>query len=614
MKSSWKLAMAGLVLVAGLASIQAAGPESSTASTPASTSRAAAKTVACIRLAGEVAEAPPAFSLFEDPSTYMTTRDWLQRLAKARNDKSVKAVYLEVDGAQMSWAQAQELADAVRRLAETKPVYAFFSELDATHYLIASAATEVFMEPGGELMITGLGIELTYMRNTLDMLGIKPQMVQIGKFKGAAEPMMNSQPSKEVVEMYNWLLDDLFDQLCSGIAQNRKMEKAQAKDIIDAGPFSGAEALKSKLVDGLVNRIDWRSQVPKQLKVAESEVSFVEAYGKKESAKLDVGNPFAILKLLVNGPTKQEPQDPSIAIICADGMIISGRSGEGLLGGSMVGSRTMVEAFEEVRKDSRVKAVVFRINSPGGSALASEEIFQAVKKCSAAKPVIVSISGMGASGGYYIAMGGSQIFADPAGIVGSIGVVSGKMAMKGLMDKIGVTTYEITRGRNAGLLLSREWNDREEGIIRRMSTQVYETFVSRVKDSRKDKIKDIEDVAQGRIFTARQAKENGLIDSVGGLREAMSAAQTAGKIKDAYFILVLPRPRSLADLLGGNVADDETAAPDFAPTGSVQAAVLKKLCADGRNQIGLPYMLNLLRTMSRENVLMAMPYYLSIKN
>lgn len=611
MKSAWKwvgIALASICLVTPLQSA-----EPTTATAPAATSQAAKDNIACIRMAGEVQESPPQFSLFEDPATAMTLRDWLQRLAKARNDNSVKAVLLEVDGLRLSWAQAQELADAVHRLAEAKPVYACMVEPGTSQYLVASAATQVVMDPAGNIMITGLGLEMTYFKGTLDLLGIKPQMIQIGKFKGAAEPIAQSQPSQEVVTMYNWLLDDLFDQLCSHIATARNIKKPDAKDAVDAGPFSGADALKYKLVDKLVAKIDWRTHIQHELKLAEGKVNFVEGYGRKDRANLDVSNPFALLSLLIKGPTREQPTDPTIALICADGMIKSGRSGEGLLGGKLMGSRTIVEAFEEVRKDARVKAVVFRIDSPGGSAIASEEIYQAVRKCAAAKPVVVSIGGMGASGGYYIALGGTQILADPSGIVGSIGVVSGKLALKGLMGKIGVTTYEMTRGRNAGLLLSREWDVREENVMRRLVMQTYDLFTSRVKDARKDKIKDVDNVAQGRVFTARQAADNGLIDKVGGLKDAIESAQAAAKIKEGFHMIVLPRPRSLIDLFSGSGLDDEEAAAPLGPDSALQTMLLKKAFRSG-NAAGLPYLLNLAASMGRENALMAMPYYLSVRH
>ena len=613
MKSAWKLGwviLAALLIASPLQSAETTTVPAA-ASAPTATSQAAKEGIAVIRMAGEVQESPPQFSLFEDPATAMTLRDWLQRLAKARNDKSIKAVLLEVDGLALSWAQAQELSDAVHRLAEVKPVYACVVEVGTSQYLVASGATQVVMDGAGSLMMMGIGIEMMYFKGTMDLLGIKPQMIQIGKFKGAAEPIAQSRPSQEVVTMYNWLLDDLFDQLCSHIATARKIKKEDAKDALDAGPFSGGDAVKYHLVDKLVSKIEWRSHVLAELKTDETKTRFIEGYGKKDRQSLDFSNPFAMLGMLLNGPKKEQPVDPTIALICADGMIVSGRGGEGLLGGKMMGSRTIVEAFEEVRKDSHVKAVVLRIDSPGGSAIASEEMYQAIRKCAAAKPVIVSIGAMGASGGFYIALGGTEIIADPAGIVGSIGVVSGKLALGGLFDKIGVTTYEITRGRNAGLMLGHEWDVREENVMRRLVVQIYDLFISRVKESRKDKIKDVDEVAQGRVFTAQQAAKNGLIDKVGSLKDAIEDARVAAKLPESFHMIVLPRPRTLMDLLSGSDDDADAIAP-FGESTALQAMLLKKVCR-GNTSAGLPYLLNVAAHLGRENALLVMPYYLSIR-
>jgi protease-4 len=233
--------------------------------------------------------------------------------------------------------------------------------------------------------------------------------------------------------------------------------------------------------------------------------------------------------------------------------------------------------------------------------LASELIYQAVRRCSAVKPVIASVSGMAASGGYYVAVGAPTIFADSSGIVGSIGVVSGKLALTGLFEKIGVTTYAFTRGRNAGMALSRGWTPNEREAIERLSLRTYQTFVDRVKTGRGERIADIDAVAQGRVFTARQAVKNKMIDAIGGYREATLAAQKAAGVESVYYIH-LPRPRTLVDLLSGS---DEA----MSPLGA--AGDLPGLSLLGESP-GAVYLVNLARLMRGETVLAATPYYLSI--
>lgn len=574
-------------------------PANSPATQPAKPAPAPVKPrLAHMRLGGTVLTSPPGVSLFGDGSQ-MTLRDWLHRLASARNDDQVHAVALELDGPSLSWAQAQELADAVKRLDEVKPVHAFITNGGASDYLIASAAREVAMEPMGTLMITGLAAELTFFRGTMDLLGIQPQFIQIGRFKGAAEPFDRTEPSEELKGEYNKILDDLFDQLVGQIARQRRMKFDQARKAVDSGPFTARDAQKNKLIDRIVTRQTWQEELSK--KVAGKECQWAGDYAKKEATKIDFSNPFALLGALTRVKS-DEVRDPTIAIINCEGMIVDGQSGEGLLGGTMAGSKTLVKCFQEMAADNRVKAVVFRIDSPGGSALASEMIYQAVKACAAKKPVIASIGQTGASGGYYVALGAKTIYADPCGLVGSIGVVSGKMAIKGLMSKIGISTTEITRGANAGFQTSRAWTDSEKEIMRKMAQEIYDVFTSRVTESRGKKVPRVEDVAQGRIFTARQASTNGLVDQLGGMREAILAAQAAANINSSHFI-VLPRPRSIMDMFSEGETSTEARA-------AAELALLRHLIS-GQEQVA--YMVNLARLLGREKVLAVVPHHAVIR-
>ncbi|MBL7134183.1 MAG: signal peptide peptidase SppA, partial [Phycisphaerae bacterium] len=264
---------------------------------------------------------------------------------------------------------------------------------------------------------------------------------------------------------------------------------------------------------------------------------------------------------------------------------------------------SLAAAFEQVRTDDRIKAVIFRIDSPGGSAVASELIYQAVRKCARIKPVIVSVSSMAASGGYYIAVGGETIIADPTALIGSIGVVSGKLAVSGLMEWAGVTRHEITRGKMAGLGMSRPWTKAELATIRTMSEKVYDKFVDRVATSRGKRVKSIHKVIQGRIFTARQAVANGMIDRVGGFNDAVIAAKKAAKIGACHYI-TLPRPRTLMDFLSSQGG---------AGASSLLGARRDALVALVRRSRGLAYLLDLGELFQREMNLTAMPYYVNIK-
>ena len=560
--------------------------------------------IAHLKLSGQIVNSPPGFSLFT-PSQQATVRTWLHRLALVRTDERIHAVALEIGTPQLSWAQAQELSDAIRRLSSVRPVHAHLVQGGTLAYLLASSAREVTMEPTGQLMIVGLGAELTFFRGTLSKLGIEPQFVQIGRYKGASEPMVRTAPSKELRGEYDKILDDLYDQLCGQIARGRKLKVAAVTKAIDAGPFSARSALAHKLVDRLESKADWVERLRREVAGKGPPAQWAWNHGKSTEDKLDLSNPLSLLDLLIKGGKSKKIADPSIAIVHADGMIVTGRSGQSVFGGRLVGSETLAKCFQDIAEDDRIKGVVFRIDSPGGSALASELIYQAVRRCAKKKPVVASIAQTGASGGYYIAAGAKTILADPCAITGSIGVVSGKLAIKGLYEKIGVTTFELTRGRNAGLGMSRPWRDEEKAVIRKLAQETYDQFLARVKASRGKRIAKLDAVAQGRIFTARQAVGNGLIDSLGGLRDAVNLVKAEAKIDNCGFV-TLPAPRTLMDMLTGR---DETDSPAGAVLG--EGVMLRRWLALSP---GATYLLDVLALMRREHVLAAMPHHVSIRN
>lgn len=559
--------------------------------------------VACIRLGGEVLQSPPDFNLFASVR-YMTTQDWLRRLARARQDSRVHAVALEIDRPTMTFAQAIELADAVHRLAKVKPVHTHIVGGSAGSYLVAAAGTDVAMDPAGQVDIVGLAMEIFFYRGALEYLGIQPQFIQIGQFKGAAEPMTRSEPSEPFRKNLQQFLDSSYAVLCDQIARYRDLTRDDVRSRIDRGPFDARSAKKLGLVDRLVTRMDFRGSLARKHKG--QTLAFLDHYARKPEQAVDLSNPLAVLSLMFQGLAGPQTRSPSIAIIHVDGVIVPGASGSSLLGGKRAGAETLCKALAEARDTDAIKAVVLRINSPGGSAIASELIHQAVARTAEDKPVIVSIGHLGASGGYYVAVAGRSIFADESAVVGSIGVVSGKLATDGLMDKLHLDSWSATRGRNAGLRLSRPWNKREQALIRRSAKRVYDLFVQRVRQGRGEKIKSLPAVAQGRVFTGRQAAENGLVDHLGGLRDAVAAARQSAGLKGKTHYLVLPRPKTLADVLAGRGAD--TRSPlDTAGLSSVLPDLL------GRPTQHLAAMFDLLSLLRQESVLAAMPYLLTVQ-
>jgi protease-4 len=592
-----------------------AAPEATTAAAEPNAPREAAPAarVAHMRLSDAVLESPPSFSLaaWGSGGDYMTLQDWLHRLARARNDASIDAVALEIGLAPMSWAHAQELADAVARLNEKKPVYTYLTSGGSGSFLVAASGTDVAMPAVGMLAIPGVGVEALFFRGTLDRLGIEPQFVQIGDYKGAAEPLTRTRPSSAVRRQYDWLADDLYAQLVASMGKARCLKRRAVREAIDRGLLAAPDARRLGLVDRVLARHQWRAFVRKRAAAGGAGgCQWVEHYARKTAPAADLSNPFELLRVLLGRPAEPELPENTVAIVHADGVIVPGDSGEGILGGRWVGAATLAGVFDRLRDNARVKAVVFRVNSPGGSALASEMIHQAARRCAAVKPVIVSVSQLAASGGYYVACAGRAIVADPGAVVGSIGVVSGKLAVEGLFDKIGVTRYEVTRGRNAGMMMARPWSRSELKAMRRLSRRVYGTFVRRVREGRKGKIEDMSAVDAGRVFTGRQAVDNGLIDRVGGLRDAVALAEKAAGIK-AQRVITLPRPRTLLDVLrgGGQARGGLAAAAPAAlrPLGA-EGALLARSC----RRRGLGYLLHLAVLLEGECVLTAMPCALRI--
>lgn len=302
---------------------------------------------------------------------------------------------------------------------------------------------------------------------------------------------------------------------------------------------------------------------------------------------------------------------PAVAVVYAEGTIQDGSGGTSLLGEEVIGSDSMRKTMRMASRDPNVKAIVLRIDSPGGSALASEVIWQAIRRVSkeTGKPIIVSIGSMAASGGYYLASAGDYIFADKSAIIGSIGVVGGKFVFKDLYEKIGLTNEPFTQGRNADLFSSSSpFNDRQRRMIRTWMQQTYDQFTQRVMTTRQGKIKDIDKVARGRIFLATQARELGMIDEFGGTTDAIAyAAKKAGLDEGKYDIQMLPAPKSILEMLTG---DDEAATP-IRPQMSLTNPALLALPAPMRKMLGQQY--QMMQLMEKRPVVLMTPFVVNFR-
>jgi protease IV len=513
-------------------------------------------TVAHIRLSGALDEAPvatdPLFGV--SPENFKTKLD---RIRKAAKDKSVEALYLQLDGLQVGWGKLDELAGAVAEVRKAgKKVFAYLESGDTKDYLLGLACDQVYIPESGWLMLTGVRAEVTFYKELLDKLGVKADMLQMGAYKGAAEPFTRTKLSPETRQQLGSVINDYYEKgLVERIVAGRKNQKwsaAQVKKLIDRGPYTARQAVKEKLVDGLAYTDGIENALERLL--AADKVTVTRDYGKKKADELDLSNPFAIFKLL-KPATPKLSKSPKVAVIYAVGTIATGKGGKGLLSGNVVGSKTMVEAIRKAEKDSSVKAIVLRVDSPGGSALASDLIWHELRKSK--KPVIASMSDVAASGGYYISMGARKVYAEPGTLTGSIGVVGGKLALGGLYDKVGINTEVIKRGANADILSpDRAFSPSERAKFKEMMEDIYDQFLTKVLEGRKRAGKkmtrdDLEKLAGGRIWTGRQAKENGLVDELGTLRDAIADAWKQAKMPATIEpeLLILPKPKGLIETL-----------------------------------------------------------------
>ena len=431
---------------------------------------------------------------------------------------------------------------------------------DTTSYVIASAATNICLLQGGEVFVPGIGFETTFFKGTLDKIGVQADYVQIGEYKGAEEPFTRTQPSEELKGEMENLVDAYYRQIVDGISLNRNLPAEKVKQAMDGAIIPAAQAKAEGFVDHLVDADGLRVLMKSELG---GEVHLQHDYGNVERESVDFSNPFAIFKLFNQRPAVSNKS--KIAVVYAEGTIVDGEGGGGWTGGNSIGSEDIRKAMRMASRDDTVKAVVIRIDSPGGSALASEAMWQAVRHVAAEKPVIISIGSMAASGGYYLASAGEYVVADPAAIVGSIGVVGGKFVTTGLYEKLGISTMTFSRGQNASLFSSAQpFDDRQKRMVRTWMKNTYDQFTQRILITRGDRIKDIDKIARGRIFLAADAKALGMVDQLGGLSAAIEVAADRSKLNGgAYDVTVVPAPTTLGDLLNGR--DGAQAASSIRP-------------------------------------------------
>ena len=387
-----------------------------------------------------------------------------------------------------------------------KPIVAFLESAGLAEYYLASAADEIVLAPTGDLSVAGISIETGFMRGVLDNVGVTPDFFHAGKYKSYSEQFTETEMSEPHREATNDLLDDLYGQFVTDIAHSRGLEPSELESIIDRGPFTGQEALDYGLIDRL---------------------------GYYDEIRADAGNgpPELVSLRNVNAPAGFSLSTPPIALVYAVGQIVSGPSVEDVFGGRALGSDTMAEVLRELRGKEGIKAVVIRVDSPGGSGLASDIIWREIELLKdAGKTVVVSMGDLAASGGYYISAGADVIVAEPGTLTGSIGVVTGKFALDGLYDKIGYHSELTARGRNAGLYSSsRPFTESQREVIVRQMNAFYSEFVDRVSQGRDMTWDEVDAIAQGRVWTGRPGGGDRTGRRVGRASSSPGHRQGAGR-------------------------------------------------------------------------------------
>ncbi|MEO8041695.1 MAG: signal peptide peptidase SppA [Acidobacteriota bacterium] len=520
----------------------------------------------------------------------------LTQLRKAKIDNRIQAVMLEINFPGIGWGKADELRDAIKDFkASGKPVYAYMQLGMNKEYYIATAADKIFLPPSGDLYVNGFAAEAMFYKGSLDKLGIEADVIQIGpKYKNAPDQYTKKEMGEGQREVINAVLDEYYGRFTGGIAESRKKSVEDVKGLIDGAPYNANQAKELGLIDDAV----YKEQVYDDLK---------NRLGYKGDDKL---------RTIRGGEYREIPSDSlglnkgeKVAIIYASGAINVGRSNDGPFGGSMVGSDTVVAAVNDAADDSSIKAIVLRVDSPGGSALASDLMWYALENAKAKKPVVVSMSDVAASGGYYISCNANKIIAEPSTITGSIGVFLGKPVVKGLYDWLGVSNEYVMRGKNSGIFRETvKWTPQERAKMEEGANNIYfNNFVPKVAKGRNKTAEDVNSIAQGRVWTGTQAKANGLIDEFGGLDKAIDVAkQLAGLAADKDIKrVVLPAPRPFFERIFGDSEDTQTSADVKA-----QEALAASLPEDVRRMFRYAALFD---QMKNGQAMLMMPFELEIK-
>ncbi len=488
-----------------------------------------------LRVGGELLETPPSDVLGQVTGGRAdTVRSYVEALRRAKDDPRIDSVVIMPTPLESPfWAKVQEIRDAVIDFKTSgKRISAFLEQAGEREYYLASAADRVYLLPTSSLDVTGIATYEVFLKGTLDKIGAQADFEKIGDYKTAPNQLTQTTFTPPHREMTESLTRDMYEQLVRGIAEARKKSVDEVRALIDEGPLLADRALSAGLVDTLA----YEDQLDDHGAVSKSGVVEGSRYAR------------ALRPLQRRGA-------PRVAVVNITGVISSGDGGFDPLNGAVAGSTQLVKAIRSARADDAVRAIVIRIDSPGGSSIASDVIWRELtitKNEKPDRPLVASMSDLAASGGYYVAMAAPHIVAQPGTLTGSIGIYGGKFVTGGTFQKLGANIEGVTIGRNAGLESpTRPFSENERQKLREQIASFYKGFVEKVAASRKMPVERVEQVAQGRVWTGAQARSHGLVDVLGGLDRAIALAkERAGISPDtAVEVVTYPPRKTLAELL-----------------------------------------------------------------
>jgi protease-4 len=474
------------------------------------------------------AEIPIPILQSQTPMSVLQVWDTFRRAAA---DSRIRGILFEPRGLDIGWAKMEEIHDEIVQFKKSgKPIITYLRNPTAREYYLASATDKIFISPEDSLDLKGLALESMYFKQTLDKLGVKAEVIHAGKYKDAGDVLTQTSMSPETREVLNAILDQYYGNLIATVAEGRKKQPDAVRALLDDGPFLARDAVS----DGLIDSVGYEDQAAgdMQSRLKQSELKKVSGKNYLKGA------------LAATGGRK-------IALVVGEGAITAGSDNDTADDERFTGTG-FIKLLKQVENDSSIQGVIMRIDSPGGDAIASDNILHEVKNLSKMKPLVISMGDLAASGGYYVSVTGDPIIAYPNTLTGSIGVIFAKFTLHGLFDKLGVDEQLLTRGRYADIESS--YVPLSDAARQKLTGQIdafYRAFVSRVAEGRKKPYDQIEPLAQGRVWLGAQAKQNGLVDQLGGLDRAIEVLKQQAHMSPSDRVTLVPYPgrRSILELL-----------------------------------------------------------------